>query len=64
MASWMPAYFQKRLLRAALSRLGLLDVDSLDLDSLGVRIGKTSVVELSNVGLHLEVPPSLPFPSP
>ncbi|THY30635.1 hypothetical protein D6D00_02728 [Aureobasidium pullulans] len=54
MASWMPAYFQKRLLRAALSRIALLDVDSLDLDSLGVKIGRTSTVELKNVGLHVE----------
>ncbi|KAI5198789.1 hypothetical protein E4T39_06609 [Aureobasidium subglaciale] len=66
MASWMPAYFQKRLLRAALSRIALLDVDSLDLDSLGVRIGRTSTVELNNVGLHvqelsalLQLPPNL-----
>ncbi|KAI5245548.1 hypothetical protein E4T43_03097 [Aureobasidium subglaciale] len=66
MASWMPAYFQKRLLRAALSRIALLDVDSLDLDSLGVKIGRTSTVELKNVGLHvqelstlLQLPPNL-----
>lgn len=55
MASWMPAYFQKRLLRTALSRIALLDVDSLDLDSLGVKIGRTSTVELKNVGLHVQV---------
>jgi hypothetical protein len=55
MASWVPAYFQKRLLRAALSRLGLLDVDSLDLDSLGITIGSTSIVQLNNVGLHVQV---------
>ncbi|KAK6002849.1 hypothetical protein QM012_001599 [Aureobasidium pullulans] len=66
MASWMPAYFQKRLLRTALSRIALLDVDSLDLDSLGVKIGRTSTVELKNVGLHvqelsalLQLPPNL-----
>lgn len=55
MASWMPAYFQKRLLRTALSRIALLDVDSLDLDSLGVKIGRSSTVELKNVGLHVQV---------
>ncbi|KAI4752078.1 hypothetical protein E4T52_15590 [Aureobasidium sp. EXF-3400] len=66
MASWMPAYFQKRLLRTALSRIALLDVDSLDLDSLGVKIGRTSTVELKNVGLHvqelsalLQLPPNI-----
>ncbi|KAG9716173.1 hypothetical protein KCU59_g19502, partial [Aureobasidium melanogenum] len=66
MASWMPAYFQKRLLRTALSRIALLDVDSLDLDSLGVKIGRSSTVELKNVGLHvqelsalLQLPPNL-----
>ncbi|KAG9716168.1 hypothetical protein KCU59_g19504, partial [Aureobasidium melanogenum] len=66
MASWMPAYFQKRLLRTALSRIALLDVDSLDLDSLGVKIGRSSTVELKNVGLRvqelsalLQLPPNL-----
>lgn len=62
MASWMPAYFQKRLLRAALSRIALLDVDSLNLDSLGIKIGRTSTVELKNVGLHVEVYTLLFFP--
>jgi autophagy-related protein 2 len=51
----MPAYFQKRLLRTALSRIALLDVDSLDLDSLGVKIGRSSTVELKNVGLRVQV---------
>ncbi|CAD0032101.1 unnamed protein product [Aureobasidium pullulans] len=55
MASWMPAYFQKRLLRAALSRIALLDVDSLDLDSLGVKIGRTSTVELKNLPPNLRL---------
>lgn len=58
----MPAYFQKRLLRTALSRIALLDVDSLDLDSLGVKIGRSSTVELKNVGLRVQVytPPTVP----
>jgi hypothetical protein len=63
MASWMPAYFQKRLLRTALSRIALLDVDSLDLDSLGVKIGRSSTVELKNVGLHVQVYTSDVVPS-
>lgn len=52
-AYFLPSYFQKRLLRYALSRLDLLDSDALDLDNLGVKIGQRSVIELKNVALKI-----------
>lgn len=55
MASFLPSFFQKRLLRYALSRLELVDTEALDLDSLGIRWGQRSTVELRDIGLRLEV---------
>lgn len=56
MASYfMPSFFQKRLLKYALSRLGLVDTDALDLDNLGIRWGQRSTIELKDIGLKLEV---------
>ena len=52
---FLPSFFQKRLLRYALSRLELIDTDALDLDSLGIRWGQRSTVELRDVGLKLTV---------
>ncbi|KAF9885213.1 autophagy- protein 2 [Aspergillus nanangensis] len=54
MAYFLPSFFQKRLLRYALSRLELVDTDDLDLDSLGIRWGQRSTVELRDIGLKLE----------
>ncbi|OJJ49120.1 hypothetical protein ASPZODRAFT_129525 [Penicilliopsis zonata CBS 506.65] len=54
MAYFLPSFFQKRLLRYALSRLELVDTEALDLDSLGIRWGQRSTVELRDVGLKLE----------
>jgi len=53
MAYFLPSYFQKRLLRYALSRLDFLDDDALDLDNLGFTIGQRSVIELKNVGIRV-----------
>ncbi|KAN0083683.1 hypothetical protein V8E54_002771 [Elaphomyces granulatus] len=53
MAYFLPSFFQKRLLRYALSRLELVDTDALDLDSLGIRWGQRSTFELRDVGLKL-----------
>lgn len=53
MAYFLPSYFQKRLLRYALSRLDFIDSDALDLDNLGVTIGQRSVIELRNVGIRV-----------
>ncbi|EAW06946.1 putative autophagy regulatory protein Atg2 [Aspergillus clavatus NRRL 1] len=54
MAYFLPSFFQKRLLRYALSRLELVDTEALDLDSLGIRWGQRSSVELRDIGLKLE----------
>ncbi|KAL9620890.1 MAG: hypothetical protein Q9160_004672 [Pyrenula sp. 1 TL-2023] len=47
----VPSYFQKRLLRYALSRLDLIDTDALDLEKLDINLGQTSTVELRDLGL-------------
>jgi autophagy-related protein 2 len=52
---FLPSFFQKRLLRYALSRMELIDTDALDLDSLGIRWGQRSTIELRDVGLKLTV---------
>ncbi|PYH46897.1 putative autophagy regulatory protein Atg2 [Aspergillus saccharolyticus JOP 1030-1] len=54
MAYFLPSFFQKRLLRYALSRLELVDTEALDLDGLGIRWGQRSTVELRDIGLKLE----------
>ncbi|GAD92974.1 autophagy regulatory protein Atg2, putative [Paecilomyces variotii No. 5] len=54
MAYFLPSFFQKRLLRYALSRLELIDTDALDLDRLGIRWGQRSTFELRDIGLKLE----------
>ncbi|KAJ5779712.1 hypothetical protein N7457_007432 [Penicillium paradoxum] len=55
MASYfMPSFFQKRLLKYALSRVGLVDTEALDLDNLGIRWGQRSTIELRDIGLILE----------
>ncbi|KAK1147611.1 autophagy- protein 2 [Aspergillus melleus] len=54
MAYFLPSFFQKRLLRYALSRLEFVDTEALDLDSLGIRWGQRSTVELRDIGLRLE----------
>ncbi|KAJ9485065.1 Autophagy-related protein 2 [Penicillium thymicola] len=55
MASYfMPSFFQKQLLKYALSRLGLVDTDALDPDNLGIRWGQRSTIELKDIGLKLE----------
>lgn len=60
------AWWQKKLLRYALSRSGLLDDKALDLDNLDITFGKKNVVELKDVGLNIgrivklaQLPPSL-----
>ncbi|KAK3049660.1 autophagy-related protein 2 [Extremus antarcticus] len=47
------AWWQKKLLRYALSRTGLLDDRALDLDNSDISIGRQNVVELKNVGLNI-----------
>ncbi|KAF6226448.1 hypothetical protein HO133_009314 [Letharia lupina] len=52
MTFFLPSYFQKRILRYALSRLELLDTDALDLEKLDIVWGKRSTVELRDVAVH------------
>ncbi|QSS63288.1 autophagy protein Atg2 [Histoplasma capsulatum] len=54
MSYFLPSFFQKRLLRYALSRLELVDTDALDLESLGITWGQRSTFELRDIGLRLE----------
>ncbi|KAJ5733932.1 hypothetical protein N7493_002718 [Penicillium malachiteum] len=54
MAYFLPSFFQKRLLKYAISRLGLVDTEALDLDNLGICWGQRSTVELRDIGLKLE----------
>ncbi|CAG7990484.1 unnamed protein product [Penicillium salamii] len=55
MASYfMPSFFQKRLLKYVLSRVGLVETDALDLDNLGISWGQRCVVELKDIGLKLD----------
>ena len=55
MGYFLPSFLQRRILRYALSRLDLLDTDALDLDRLDITWGKTSTVELRDIGLRLKV---------
>lgn len=64
MSSYFQAYFQassmpKRLLQYALSRLDILDTDTLDLDNLDIAWGKKCIFEFRDVGLRLRVTSSL-----
>lgn len=61
MAYFLPSFFQKRLLKYALSRVGLVDTEALDPDNLGIRWGQRSTVELKDIGLKLEVSASAHF---
>ena len=54
MAYFIPSYFQKRLLRYALSRLDFVETDDLDLENLGVTFGQRSVIELKNVSIKVK----------
>ena len=55
MTYFLPSFFQKRILRYALSKLELLDTDALDLEKLDIAWGKRSTVELRDIGLRLTV---------
>ncbi|KAF2401800.1 hypothetical protein EJ06DRAFT_361428 [Trichodelitschia bisporula] len=54
MAFFIPSSIQKRLLRYALSRLELLDTDTLDLEQLDIAWGRRSSVELRDIKLHIK----------
>ena len=48
------AWWQKRLLRYALSRTGLLDDSALDPEKLDIALGKKNVIELKDVRLNIK----------
>lgn len=54
MTSWIPSSIQKRLLRYALNRSGLLDVTGIDLDNLDISWGRRTTLEFKNVNLNVE----------
>ena len=58
MASWIPSIpsnISKKLLRYVLSRLELLDSESMDLESLDLAFGLKNSVELRDVRLRVDV---------
>ena len=55
MTYFLPSFFQKRILRYALSQLDLLEVDAIDLDNLEILWGKRSTVELKDLDIRVEV---------
>jgi autophagy-related protein 2 len=55
MAYFLPSYMQKRALRYALTYLDFLETDDLDLDKLGVTMGRRNVIELKDVGFRIRV---------
>lgn len=55
MSYFLPSFFQKRILRYALSRLELIETDDLDLGKLDITWGKRSTVELRELGIRLKV---------
>lgn len=55
MAFFLPWFVQKRLLRYALTRVDLLDLDAVDLDGLGFRWGQKSSMQLQDIDLKVEV---------
>ena len=54
MTSWIPSSIQKRLLRYALNRSGLLDVTGIDLDNLDISWGRRTTLEFKEVNLNVE----------
>jgi autophagy-related protein 2 len=54
MSSWIPSSIQKRLLRYALNRSGLLDVTGIDLDNLDISWGRRTTLEFKEVNLNVE----------
>jgi autophagy-related protein 2 len=54
MTGWIPSSIQKRLLRYALNRSGLLDVTCIDLDNLDISWGRRTALEFKNVSLNVE----------
>lgn len=63
MAFLIPSYFQKRLLRYALSRLDFLETEDLDLENLGITFGQRSIIELKDIGIRVgKLEETIPLP--
>lgn len=54
MTNWIPSSIQKRLLRYALNKSGLLDVTDIDLDDLDISWGRRTALEFKNVKLNVQ----------
>lgn len=54
MTNWIPSSIQKRLLRYALNKSGLLDVTDIDLNDLDISWGRRTALEFKNVKLNVE----------
>lgn len=54
MAYFIPSFIQKRILRYALSRFELFEINDFDLDNLDIAWGKRSAFELKEVGIQLQ----------
>jgi autophagy-related protein 2 len=54
MTGWIPSSIQKRLLRYALNKSGLIDVTGIDLDNLDISWGRKTALEFKNVTLNVE----------
>lgn len=62
MASFLlPSSIQKRLLRYALSKIEILDIDALDLKNLDIAWGTKSILEFKDTPLRLKVRTTFPF---
>ena len=59
MSYFIPNFLQKRILRYVLSKLEVLDTDTIGLDKLDITWGRTSSIELKDVGIHLHKAASL-----
>ncbi|KAL8702577.1 MAG: hypothetical protein Q9201_004257 [Fulgogasparrea decipioides] len=54
MSYLLPSYFQKRILRYALSKVDILDAEQLNPDKFDIVWGRRSIIELRDVGVQLE----------
>ncbi|KAL8730208.1 MAG: hypothetical protein Q9181_004739 [Wetmoreana brouardii] len=54
MSYLLPSYFQKRILRYALSKVDFLDAEQLNPNKFDIAWGRRSVIELRDVGVQLE----------
>lgn len=56
-ASFRASHMPKRLVRYVLSRLDMLEEETLDLNNLDLALGRTSTLEFRDVGIIVKVRP-------